>query len=260
MKVSTDYQQLMLALKKVLKGKGKTYADAANVLGLSESSVKRIFSAKDGPVGKIEGLCDWLGVSFKDLSDLAFEDSQEDYVLTSEQEEVFLKYPHLFLFFAEIVEFGKSVEEVQAEHGLSDISMTRYLSILDRIKLIELLPGNKIKINIPGFITVSEQSFLAKKLIRETLHLLADDLVGKRDLIWGKQVFNMGELLFTEESAAYFQGELKELFKRMGNRSAKEIRLYGRRGLTPMMHIMGLLPLKMLRGRIPNWESTKVDL
>src|SRR5688572_29610406 len=59
------------ALKRMLKVRSRTYAGAAQVLGLSEASVKRLFAGGGLSLERMEKLCDWLGVDIADLVGLA---------------------------------------------------------------------------------------------------------------------------------------------------------------------------------------------
>lgn len=58
---------LLQVLKKQLRGQGKTYADVAQLLGLSEASVKRLFASQSFSLQRLEQLCDWLQIEFAEL-------------------------------------------------------------------------------------------------------------------------------------------------------------------------------------------------
>ena len=59
------------ALKRLIRSRGKTYADAALVLELSETSIKRLFARAELSVDRLERLCDWLGVDIADVVKLS---------------------------------------------------------------------------------------------------------------------------------------------------------------------------------------------
>ena len=58
-------QDLVNALKAELRSAGVTYADLAEALGMSESSVKRVFAKADMPLSRIDEM---LRVLKMDLS------------------------------------------------------------------------------------------------------------------------------------------------------------------------------------------------
>ena len=53
---------LVDTLKRILKGRGITYATVAAGLGLSEASVKRMFSRRDFTLQRLEDVCRIAGV------------------------------------------------------------------------------------------------------------------------------------------------------------------------------------------------------
>ena len=60
-----------LALKRLIRQKGHTYADAASVLGLSLASVKRLFSRGELSLARLEQLSNWLEVDIADVVGLS---------------------------------------------------------------------------------------------------------------------------------------------------------------------------------------------
>ena len=74
-------------LKRCLKARGVTYRDVAEALGLSEASIKRLFSEQSFSMHRLEQVCRLADVSFSDLahlSDIRYEERQT--LLTAEQE------------------------------------------------------------------------------------------------------------------------------------------------------------------------------
>src|SRR5574337_1567475 len=60
---------LVATLKTELKAAGLTYAALAQRLGIAESSVKRMFSARgDMPLSRIDAICRALNLDFADLA------------------------------------------------------------------------------------------------------------------------------------------------------------------------------------------------
>ena len=65
---------LIKTLKKQLKAQGKTYVDVAQLLGLSEASVKRMFASQNFTLHRLEEICHFMDM---ELSDLVFKMSTE---------------------------------------------------------------------------------------------------------------------------------------------------------------------------------------
>src|SRR3954454_24770694 len=61
-------QDLVHALKAELRAAGVTYADLADALGMSESSIKRVFAKADMPLSRIDEVLRVLKMDFADLA------------------------------------------------------------------------------------------------------------------------------------------------------------------------------------------------
>ncbi len=137
-------ESLVEALKRTLKAKGLTYADLAEGLGLSEASVKRIFSRGDFTLQRLEEVCRIARIDFTELAVAAVEESQGMTQLTAEQEEEIVSDPTLLLV-AWCAVNNWTFEQIVATYDLTQAECVRCLARLDRIRIIELLPGNRIR-------------------------------------------------------------------------------------------------------------------
>jgi len=91
---------LITQLKRYLKARGMTYAELAVEVGLSESSIKRMFSRQSFTLERLEQICSVVGLEISDLVELV--NAQRPYVteLTPAQEETLLTEPKLLLCIA----------------------------------------------------------------------------------------------------------------------------------------------------------------
>ena len=144
-----DAAALVDALKRVLKARGLTYADIARELDLSEASVKRIFSKRDFTLERIDEVCRLAGIDFADLARTAFEQSSAAQQLTVEQEEAVVSDPALLLVALCAVNHW-TFDEIASTYDLSPAELTRCLARLDRHRIVELAPGNRIRPLIGG--------------------------------------------------------------------------------------------------------------
>ncbi len=131
-------------LKQCLKEKNLTYLDVAKALKLSEASVKRIFSEKNISLQRLDIICQLLGMELTDLMRLAEKRQEVITELTLEQEEEFLKKPKL-LFVAYMLLNDFSFDEITENYEIDPLEGIQLLAHLDRIKFIDLLPGNRVK-------------------------------------------------------------------------------------------------------------------
>jgi DNA-binding Xre family transcriptional regulator len=253
----TTYQELMEGLKKVLKDRSLTYKKVAEYLQISEASVKRIFTAEDGSLGRIQQLCEWLEIKFEDLVVLSLEDdTDETYVLSQKQENYFLKNPGALQVFVELYEYGQTPKGIRDHYNLTKKSMTKYLLDLERIGLLEVFPGDKIKFKFNGFFTVSDKGRLAKIILRNSMESATEYVIktlGERkkdpSIV---STFTIGELLFTKETVRELIKDYNALTKKLYSTSSREMRLYPKNELVPFQYQLGLIPERMMKEKIQN--------
>lgn len=128
---------LLATLKQYLKAKGITYKVLAREMGLSETSIKRLFSQETFSLRRLEELCRVVDLEIYDLVLMAKKRGHEkDRKLTLEQERALLDNERMTYFFYFLVN-GWSVEEVIDNYQFTRKEAKRYLIILDKLELIE---------------------------------------------------------------------------------------------------------------------------
>lgn len=136
---------LMQALKTSLKRKGLKYRDVANGLAISEASVKRLFSQGDISLERLEKILSLMDMRLVDIFELLQEEKSYIDELTPEQEESLIKQPTLLLTFFLLLN-GWPVTKITQTFAITPLEMIQLLAKLDKLKLIELLPLNKVKL------------------------------------------------------------------------------------------------------------------
>lgn len=138
--------QLLDALKKCLRAKGLAYRDVAEALDLSEASVKRIFSQETFSLERLEAVCRFLDMSIYDLARMTRMYSEEEAtVLTVDQEQALADDSTLLTYFYLLL-IGHKPDRIAIEYGLDELMETRLLTLLDRLKLIDLYPKNRVRL------------------------------------------------------------------------------------------------------------------
>jgi transcriptional regulator with XRE-family HTH domain len=132
-------------LKRLFRGRGLTYREIAVGMAVSEVTVKRWFSSQNMTLRTVEDLCDLAGITLADLTELATQDSDPRLSrLTMEQEQALAESTLLTFIFSLLLN-GWSAEELRRECGIEQALLVRYLVKLDRLRLIDLLPGNIVR-------------------------------------------------------------------------------------------------------------------
>ncbi len=142
---------LLATLKKQLKAHGKTYADVADALELSEASVKRLFAEESFSLQRFEAVCDMISMRMSDLVVLMANEQPQLRQLEEQQERDIVADIRLLMVCLSVVN-GFSFKDLLSEYTFTEYELIQMLAKIDKLKLIELLPGNRIKLLIaPNF-------------------------------------------------------------------------------------------------------------
>ena len=140
-------QQLFDTLKHALKAHKRTYADVAGVLQLSEASVKRLFAEQKLSLLRLEQVCQMLDLEISDLVQMMNQRARQITQLTREQEEE-IAGDRLLLLVTVCALNRWTMAEMLNYFRITEFEAIRCLARLDRLKIIDLLPGNRIKLRI----------------------------------------------------------------------------------------------------------------
>ena len=138
---------LVQALKQILKSQSITYRDLGKALALSEASIKRMFAKNQFTLKRIDDICGVIGIEMSDLLQKMQHISQRITQLSLEQEKKIVSDRKLCLMTICVVNHW-TIEQILRYYQFTESQCIQYLAELDKIKLIELLPKNKIKLLI----------------------------------------------------------------------------------------------------------------
>ena len=143
---------IISTLKKSLKLHGKTYADVAEHLDLSEASVKRMFAQEAFSLNRLDSICSLMNMEITELMQLVNESNARQITeLSDEQEKQLVSDIELLLVTISVINH-LSFKEILEAYTISETQCIQHLATLDRLNIIELLPKNKIKIKVsPNF-------------------------------------------------------------------------------------------------------------
>lgn len=140
-------EDVVAALKRELRRRGVTYAAVAAELELSESSVKRMFADCHFSLQRLQKVCDLVDLELGDLAILADERRRDIEQLTEEQEQTLVGDPKLLLV-AFLLLNHWDVERIIESYRIEELEAVRLLAKLDRLKIIDLLPGNRVRMRL----------------------------------------------------------------------------------------------------------------
>lgn len=142
---------LVETLKSALKSHNLKYRDVALAMDLSEASIKRLFSSRTFSLQQIQQVCLMMGMEISDLVQLMVERQARLQELSEEQEEEIVRDPG-FLIITVCVLNRWTLEDMLRHYTFTEHECVQKLARLDRLKIIELLPKNRIKLLVaPNF-------------------------------------------------------------------------------------------------------------
>ena len=228
-------RELIKTLKTALKAHGRTYADVAVALNLTEASVKRLFSQQSFSLARLDQVCRLIDMEISDLVQLMNEQQSRLQQLTIEQEREITKDVTLTLVTVCVLNRW-TMEDILVYFHISETECVRHLARLDRLKLIELLPGNRIRLMVaPNFSWIENgpiQSFFQKKVSQEFFNTRFN-----RD----DECLIVLNGMLSAQSNAEFQRKLKHLareFHLLNNNDAS-LDLQHRKGVTLVLAMRG---------------------
>lgn len=224
---------LINTLKKALKGHGLTYADIAQKINMSEASIKRMFSEKNFTIKRLEELCLCMDLEISDLLNLMKEEENNISQLSEAQEKEIVNDLTLLLITVCILNRW-SLNDILFHYKISETECIQYLAKLDRLKIIELLPKNRIKLLVASNFNWIEngpiQQFFQSRVEKEFFSTRFNKTNERLYVING---------MLAENSNAVFQKKMEKLVREFNdlNDSDAGLSIEDRYGTTVVMAI-----------------------
>jgi transcriptional regulator with XRE-family HTH domain len=143
----TETAQLISTIKKQLKSQGMTYRDVASALKISEPSIKRMFASGRLTIDRLVQISNLLGFTLAELSKEAQAAQPSLRTLTEKQEREVISDPKLLVVAVCALNHWTMAEIVET-YRMTNAECIKYLLRLDKLRIIDLLPGNRIRINV----------------------------------------------------------------------------------------------------------------
>lgn len=142
--MNAEIIHIVATVKQQLKAQGRTYRDVARSLKLSEASVKRLFASERFTVERLAQIGELLGFTLAELVQMAASSVPELHTLTSAQEAQLVSDEKLLLVTVCALNHW-TVDEMVGWYRISAVEAVKRLRILDRMGVVELLPGDRIR-------------------------------------------------------------------------------------------------------------------
>jgi len=241
----TEADQLISTLKKLLKSQGMTYRDVARVLKLSEPSVKRLFASGRFTVERLVQVSNLLGFTLAELSKEALAGQMRLSTLTEKQEREVVSDPKL-LVIAVCALNHWTMDEIVELYKVSVPECIKYLLQLDRLRIIDLLPGNRIRLNV-----ARDFDWLPSGPIRQYFRGNGLNDFLKSDFSSTDETMTFVHGMFTDQALAQITDELRRLRQKFAELHEESLSapLSKRRGIGLLLAMRGWEPTDFSRLR-----------
>jgi transcriptional regulator with XRE-family HTH domain len=201
----SEISQLLTTIKRQLKMQGKTYRDVAAALNLSEASVKRLLTSDTLGVDRLVQVSNMLGFTLAELAQEAAVTESRLRVLTPDQEKELVSDTKLMVVAVCALNHW-TMADILAVYRLTEAECLQKLLHLDRLHLIALMPGNRIRLNV-----ARDFDWLPDGPIRSYFHTDGlDDFLGSR-FERPDEALTFTHAMLTESALARMQAELRQL-------------------------------------------------
>jgi transcriptional regulator with XRE-family HTH domain len=169
---------LVDALKASLKRRGRTYAEVAVALGVSEATVKRDLSKRTLGLDRFAQICEAVGVTLEELTEQIEARAELTEALTYEQEQTIVGDPKLWLVSLCVLNHW-TFDEIHERYDIAKPELTRHLLTLDGMNVLELHSENRIRLRLArNFRWLPDGPFIKtfrEKLAKEFFEGVFDD-------------------------------------------------------------------------------------
>lgn len=234
---------LFKALKQILKVQGLHYEDLAELLGVSEATVKRLFQDQDCKLSRLMEVCEALSVRFQDLLEFASKGPVESTVLSLETEKALLAKPGLVSFFMLLVsDIDQAI--IEQHNNLKPTDTYLYLRELEELGLIRIGRNQGVHFLVQRPIKWRLDGPLHSVLVKVNQQFIRDTLSEHGELGYP---FHTASRLFSEHSIKQLNEEVDQLYQRFQQQAALDQMFYPTEQLSPYKMVSTLAPFELTR-------------
>jgi transcriptional regulator with XRE-family HTH domain len=202
---------VLTTVKRLLRERGRTYAEVALHLGVSLPTVKRLLNSPRISLDTLARIADLVGMTTFELVREAEDSATLVTYFDAAQDALFAKDPPLADYFTALAG-GMTPADIEAKHGPAKASTAKYLAALERAGLI-VTRDRKVHIRIPQPFGFARGSAFLKSRLRDMICAVADGILAKFDQP-GRDLIVVRPLRLTATRYRALRNELSELVLR----------------------------------------------
>jgi transcriptional regulator with XRE-family HTH domain len=182
--MKSQHDVMMEVLRELFRQHGLRFSDVATRLRVTERTVTRWFSANSLETSVLQQMCELVGIDFFALCEIAskrVEDRPSRHTVQQEQE--LANSPLLAYLFAQICK-GWTAKELGSDINIPEPVLVEHLIQLDKIGLIDLLPGNEIRLRTAREMVLIPNGPYARNVNRWLSEFFRNPDVNEEDSVW----------------------------------------------------------------------------
>ncbi len=244
--MSSHYDRISLfgALRQLLKNRGLTYRDLAQLMGVSEPTIKRLFQEQDCKFSRILEICDLLNIEFSELMEIS-RDAQKrrGTVLPEHVEQTLAANKNLAAFFMLLISHFE-VEQIAQFNQLSDTDVYRYLRELEKLELLKLSANNQMTLLVERPVRWRLNGPLNETLIRVNKSFIEEAI---REYRPDSYPFFSSSRLLSKQSIQHINEQLQLLYEQYQYRATLDQSFYPAEQLLPYKLVLIHKPFSIRR-------------
>lgn len=209
---------LFMLLKTVLKARGITYGALGKRLNLSEVTIKRIFADQDCKLSRLTDICGALDLTIDDLVAEAKRIEVRPFQLGDQIERRLAEDRAAFHFFLLLLD-DMTPDAIQAQYNLEDTTLFILGRRLEKMGLLEVMPGNRIRLLVKGPVHFRRDGPLHQTLLKLNMDFLHSTYL-QQDT--DHSVFMTQTRRISEKTARHVLGRIRELQMELSDLARKD--------------------------------------
>lgn len=219
-----EVSQIQEALKFMLARRGLRLQDLATKLKISLPTAKRLLNQDDLSMDRVMEICDWLGMSFRDVVELASQQKTQYHLISLEQE-VFLSTRQSHFAFLRALQKGESVEAVQQSNGLTSLDALKYLQDLETMGFVRRHEDDRLELVVKDGMDWRDDGPLRKAFMGKWINQCGEHF-SQEGAVGSETVLEISQRKMSVETFRQMRGELDELSRKYAaiSRLERELR------------------------------------
>jgi transcriptional regulator with XRE-family HTH domain len=213
-----EIDQLMATVKRQFKSRGWTYKQVGDALQVSEPTVKRMLAGANLTMERLAQVAELLEMSIAELMQEAEAGRPRLAQLTAAQEQQVVADIPLLLVTICVVNHW-SLADIVRTYRLTEAQCLGHLLALDKLRLLDLLPGNRIRLQVARNFDWLEHGPIRQFFLAQSLGDFVNSPFESRS-----EMLTFSHGMLTTDAAAHLRKKLQRLHREFSELHEQSLR------------------------------------